>query len=71
MQDYTQASLPVRKNFTQLYLFCCHPKEADVWAEQFHRDRDFIVKHAPYLKRYEFIRLRSFEPPQGPMRLKA
>jgi hypothetical protein len=67
MQDYTQAPPACRKQFTQLYLFNCHPDEAEEWAHQFHRDRDFILKTAPVLPRYHFIRLRSFEAAQGPM----
>jgi hypothetical protein len=29
MQDYTQVAKGIRKQFTQLFLFCCHPDEAD------------------------------------------
>lgn len=69
MQDYTQMPLRMRKQLTQLYLFKCHPKEAAEWAFQFHGDRDFIMKHAPSLAQYHFIRVRSFAAPAGPMKL--
>lgn len=69
MQDYTQMPLRMRKQLTQLYLFKSHPKEAEEWAFQFHANRDFILRTAPYLARYHFIRVRSFEAPQGPMKL--
>ena len=69
MQDFTQVAKGIRKQFTQLYLFRCHPDEADEWAHQFHADRDFVMNHAPHLPQYHFIRLRSFAPPQGPSRL--
>lgn len=68
-QDYTQLPLRMRKQLTQLYLFQSHPKEAEEWALQFHRDREFILRWAPHLPRYAFIRLRCFEPPQGPLKL--
>lgn len=68
-QDYTQMPLRMRKQLTQLYLFCCHPKEAEEWAFQFHRDREFVLRNAPHLPQYAFIRLRSFAPPEGPMKL--
>jgi hypothetical protein len=29
------------------------------------------MRHAAHLRRYEFIRLRNFAPPQGPMKLPA
>lgn len=69
MQDYTQVPLRMRKQFTQLFLFRSHPKEADEWATQFHANRTFITTNAPYLERYHFIRVRSFEAPLGPMKL--
>lgn len=71
MQDFTQMPLRMRKQLTQLYLFKCHPKEAEEWAFQFHGDRAFVLKHGPYLPQYAFIRLRSFAPPEGPMQLPA
>lgn len=70
MQDFTQMPLRMRKQLTQLYLFKCHPKEAAEWAFQFHQARDFIL-NAPNLQQYEFMRLRSFSAPQGPLRLPA
>lgn len=70
MQDHTQLPLRMKKQLTQLFLFQCHPDEAEVWARQFHRDREFIRTLGPYLPRYEFMRIRSFETPQGPLKLK-
>jgi hypothetical protein len=71
MQDFTQVNKGARKQFTQLYLFRCHPAEAEEWAYQFHADRDFIMRFAPHLPQYAFIRLRSFAPPEGPFQLPA
>lgn len=70
MQDYTMVAKGIRKQFAQLILFRCHPDEAEEWAHQFHADRDFVMRHAPHLPQYHFIRLRCFRPPEGPMKLK-
>jgi hypothetical protein len=68
-QDYTQIPLRVRKNAAQLYLFRCDPKEAEEWAKKFHIDREFILKTAPFLPKYEFIRVSSWGQPIGPCRV--
>lgn len=63
MQDYTQLQPEMRKQFTQLCLFACHPDEADAWARQFHRSADVITKLGPNLDRYAFLKVRNFSAP--------
>lgn len=64
MQDYTQLIPEMRKQLTQLFLFACHPDEAEVWSRQFHRCADDITQHAPRLERYECLLIRQYAAPK-------
>jgi len=72
MQDYTQLLPEMRKQCTQLYLFACHPDEAEVWAHQFPKSAEAIMKYAPHLNQYEFLHVEMFpKRPIVPMKLAA
>lgn len=70
MQDYTQLLPEMRKQCTQLYLFACHPDEAEIWARQFPKAAQAITTLAPNLNQYEFLHVTKFpKAPIVPMRI--
>jgi hypothetical protein len=61
-QDGASLLPGMRQQISTVYLFRCHPKLAEVWAEQFAEPE--IARLAPTLQQYEFILARGFQPPR-------
>ena len=59
-QDGASLLPAMRQQLSTVYLFRCHPDLAETWARQFADPA--IAATAPTLQRYEFLKIRAFEP---------
>jgi hypothetical protein len=59
-QDGSSLLPGMRQQLSRVYLFRCHPKLAEIWAEQFCNPE--IIDVAPKLERFEFIIIGAFMP---------
>lgn len=60
-QDGASLLPAMRQQLSEVFLFRCHPDLAAIWSRQF-ADPE-ILKIAPTLEKFQFLRARAFEKP--------